>query len=238
MKKLIILFVAITSLLFASCSCVFSGIHPEGEYIAKTINAEPFENISYSAGMELIITQDSTTSVVLETYENIHDYIQVEVVDNTLKITKDFSVNFINPKIKIYVKTAKLEKITASAGTRLDMSAGWEGETLDIDISAGSSAIGNLMLKELSLNMSAGTRAEFEGRAEKFSLDATSGSSFKSYNMETSICDVNISSGALAYLNVSDYLSAEASSGASIRYKGNPQLKTKIHSGASIRNVD
>lgn len=238
MKKLILLFVAIVSLSLSSCSFGFMGIEPEGEYISKTIDKGPFENVSVSAGMELILTQDSTVSVRVETYENIHEYIIVDLIDNTLKFSTDFGISLHNPNVKVYVNTNNIKRISGSGGTRLNLTSGWNGESLDIHMSGGSSLFGIVNVKDLSLSMSGGTRSELEGTAENFSLNASGGSSCRNFGLATVNCDLSMSGGTSAHVKVSGHLKADGSGGSSVRYIGTPVVNTKLSGGASVSQTE
>ncbi len=217
---------------------MFNVLEPEGEYISKSYDVEPFENISISAGMELILTQDSTTSVKIDTYENFYKHINVEVIDNTLKLTKDIEVSFRNPKIKVYVNIAKLDEIEASSGSSINLSSGWTAEELEIDMSSGSFAEGTLELQKFSLSMSSGTEAKFSGKVHEFSIDASSGSNFKGFDLEAVNMETDVTSGSYAEVFATGFISVRASSGATVKYKGTNQLEIKTSSGASVNRVE
>ena len=238
MKKLLISFAAIAVTTLALTSCVFNAITPEGEYTSKDYNVEQFKNVSVSSGMELILTQDSTISVKVATYENIHEYINVEVVDSTLKFTKDLEVSFRNPEIKIYVNVAYLEEIKASSGSDLNLSSGWKADELEIEVSSGASAEGRLEVRELSLTMSSGSDAKFTGKADEFSIESSSGSNFKGFDLEAVNVETDLSSGSYAEVFATGFLKARASSGATVKYKGTNQLEVKTSSGASVNKVE
>ena len=238
MKKLLFSFMAIAVAALTLSSCVFNAVTPEGEYTSKSYELPTFENIYVSSGMELILTQDSTVSVKVETYENIHEYINVEVVDNTLRLSKDLEVSFRNAEIKVYVNIASLDEIEASSGSHLNLTAGWVAEELDIDMSSGSSAQGNIEIKEFSLKMSSGSDATFSGKAEKFTLGSSSGSTLNAFDLEAINCSADLSSGSYAEVFATGCLYAESSSGASIKYKGTSQIEVKTGSGGSVNRAE
>lgn len=238
MKKLLFSFMAIAVATLALSSCVFNAITPEGEYTSKSYELPTFENIYVSSGMELILTQDSTVSVKVETYENIHEYINVEVVDNTLRLSKDLEVSFRNAEIKVYVNIASLDEIEASSGSELNLTSGWKADELEIDMSSGSSAECTLEVQELSLSMSSGSDARFTGKAHEFSIEATSGSNFKGFDLEAVNVQTDLSSGSYAEVFATGFISARASSGATVKYKGTNQLEVKTSSGASVNRVE
>ena len=57
MKKRILPFIILFIAAFALSSCILNVVEPGGEYISKEYHVRSFENISVSAGMELLLTQ-------------------------------------------------------------------------------------------------------------------------------------------------------------------------------------
>ncbi len=160
MKKSIILLFVLAAIAFSLHSCVLSIIDPAGEYVSKDYNVGTFEKISVSAGIELILSQDTTTAVRVETYENIFDYLIVKKVNNTLILTKNVEVLFKNPRIKVYVNVANLDEIVASSGSEVNFSSVWVAEDLNIEMSSSCSGMGNLSLNNLFLKLSSGSSAK------------------------------------------------------------------------------
>jgi hypothetical protein len=234
MKKSMILFFVLAVTAFSLHSCVLNIVDPGGEYVSKDYNIGTFENISVSAGMELILTQDTSTSVRVETYENIFDYLIVKKVNNTLILTKNVEVLFKNPRIKVYVSVANLEEIVASSGSKLNFSSVWIAEDLNIEMYSGSSGVGNLSLNELTLKLSSGSSAKFTGLADDLSVVGSSGSSFRGLALSALDGSVRLSSGSFAEVNASETLYAEGSEVSVIRYKGTPEITVKTSSGASV----
>ena len=123
MKKQIFFFAAILSIAVSSCSYVgFVSVHPSGDYIAKKINIGDFDNVSVSSGFELILTQDSVSSLSIETYENLQNYIIVDIEGNTLKIYRENGINFSGrPDVKINLSRKNLNRISSSGGGRINI---------------------------------------------------------------------------------------------------------------------
>jgi len=240
MKKLI--FIISAALMFTVSSCDFPGfvsVHPTGEYITKQIQIGAFENVSVSGGLELVLTQDSVSSLNVKTYENIQKHIIVEVVGNTLRIYKEIGINFSSDAdVKINLSCKALAEIETSGGSRVDMNNGWNGEKLYLSISGGGSAIGKVSLKSLELSMSGGSRSEIEGTVEYLTINSSGGSRHNHFALEAKKCRADMSGGASAELNVSESLEVYGSGGTRVRYKGNPQIIEHLSGGSSIHKVE
>ncbi|MDP3437899.1 MAG: head GIN domain-containing protein [Bacteroidales bacterium] len=240
MKKSFLITIAVLIVAISSCSCLdFVSINPSGPYTAKKINVGSFENVSVSNGFELILTQDPNQELVIETYENIHDYIVVRVDGSTLKIYREGGIFFSgNSNVKIYLSCNHLEKITGSGGSRIYLENGWEGDQLKVSLSGGGRITGAVELNSLYLSMSGGSRSELEGSVGYFSINSSGGSVHKHYGLKAEECRASLSGGASAELFVSELLDVTGSGGTTVRYKGDPHINTKLSGGSSVRKVN
>ncbi len=240
MKKQIFIFATLLTCVVSSCSFFgFESVDPTGQYIAKKTHTKPFENVSVSGGFELIVTQDSLKDITIETYENIHSYIVVEVVNNTLKIHPEDGVNFTgDPNVKIHLSCNVLNKISSSGGGRISLDNGWTADELKVSLSGGGSVTGKVLLKSLDLDMSGGSESNVEGVAENLTISSSGGSVHKHFSLLVKKCHADMSGGASADLNVSDKLVVDASGGTSIRYKGNPVISSELSGGSEIEKVE
>lgn len=240
MKKSFLLTIAVLIVAISSCSCLdFVSINPSGPYTAKKINVGSFESVSVANGFELILTQDPNQELVIETFENIHDYIIVRVDGSTLKIYREGGIFFSgNSNVKIYLSCDYLEKITGSGGSRIYLENGWEGDQLKVSLSGGGRITGAVELNSLYLSMSGGSRSELEGSAGYFSINSSGGSVHKHYGLHAEECRASLSGGASAELFVIELLDVTGSGGTTVRYKGNPQVNTRLSGGSSVRKVN
>ncbi len=239
MKKTILLTFSVLIVAISSCSCLdLVSIRPSGAYIAKKIHVGNFENVSVSNGFELIITQDPHQELVIETYENVHDYIVVRVEGNTLKIYRDGGIFFTgNTNVKIYLSCNYLEKISGSGGSRIYLDNGWQGDALKITLSGGGRVEGEVNLNSLYLSMSGGSRSELDGNVDYLSITSSGGSVHRHYGLHANECYASLSGGASAELYVTEFLDVTGSGGTTVRYKGNPEVRTRLSGGSSVRKI-
>lgn len=224
----------------SSCSFLdYISVRPTGNYTSKAIQIGDFENVSVSSGFELILTQDSTKELSIETYENVHQHIIVEVEENTLKIHSENGINFItNPDVKIYLSCSNLNGISSSGGGRINLDKGWVGEELKISLSGGGRVFGNVQMNSLDLNMSGGSRSEIAGIAKNLRISSSGGSDHRHFSLEAQTCHADMSGGASAELNVSESLTVDGSGGTRVRYKGNPELTLRLSGGSSVKKAE
>ncbi|MEN6618440.1 MAG: head GIN domain-containing protein [Rikenellaceae bacterium] len=240
MKKYYFLIAVVLIIAVSSCSYMgYISVKPTGEYVTKKLQTGNFENVSVSSGFELILTQDSNRELSIETYENTHEYIIVEVEGNTLKIYRKNGINFTrNPNVKIYLSCNYLNKISSSGGGRINLNNGWSGDELKISLSGGSKVFGRVRLNSLFMSMSGGSKSELEGIVGYLTISSSGGSVHKHFSLEAQKCNAAMSGGASAELNVSESLKVAGSGGTKVRYKGNPQLSVKLSGGSSVKKAE
>jgi len=193
-------------------------------------NVSSFNGIKVSTGIDLYITMGTVEEVKIVAEDDIIDNLITEVKDGTLRIYMKQSNNWFNwnsgnQTRKAYVTVKELQKIDASSGSDIQSENMLKGENLEVKASSGSDVTLDIYYKSFSLDTSSGSDAKISGKTKNFKAEASSGSDINAQDLESSICRVSVSSGSDASVNVTDELYAKASSGADVRYYGNPQVK-------------
>ncbi len=188
-----------------------------------------FNGIKVSTGIDLYITMGSSEEVKIVANDEIIDNLITEVKDGTLHIYMKqnnwFNWNNGNKTMKAYVTVKELQKVDASSGSDVKSENTLKGEDLKVSASSGSDVELDIYYKNFSLDTSSGSDAKITGKTKNFEAEASSGSDINAKELESVICKVKVSSGSDAEVNVSEELYAHASSGADVRYYGNPQVK-------------
>ncbi|BDQ10993.1 head GIN domain-containing protein [Sediminibacterium sp. TEGAF015] len=197
----------------------------------KTVNephvekrsVKSFHAVEVSSGIKLILTQGDKEELAVAAGDPAYlEYIETTVKDGVLKITRNqdwqFWKQWKNWKVTVYLSFKDLNKINASSGALVS------GTNLDFD--------------KLTVRMSSGALAELSGKADDISVDASSGAMFKGYELSAKTCDAESSSGGSVQVQVSKEMIARASSGGSIRYKGEGNIRDiKVGSGGSVKRL-
>lgn len=219
--KSLLIFTLITVLGFGS---VLAGNHQKTEI--RTVNN--YKAIKVSTGIDLYLTMGATQEVKIVADDEIIDNIKTEVTDGTLHIymKKSNWFNWGGNKVrKAYVSVTELESLQASSGSDVKTENTLKGNSLAVKASSGSDVELDVYYKNFSVDTSSGSDAHLSGKTKTFKGEASSGSDIKALDLETKICTVKASSGSDISVTVTDELYAKASSGADIKYYGNPQIR-------------
>ncbi|HNU87581.1 MAG TPA: DUF2807 domain-containing protein [Ferruginibacter sp.] len=239
MKKLFLSLVCLLSLAaFAQDSKTIA----DPNATVRTLNGS-FTAISVSSGVDLYITQGNEESLAVSASdEKYMSRFKTEVVNGTLKIYYDNNgvswTNHDNRKLKAYVSFKTLQKLHGSAGSSVILKGGMTAEDLDMKFSSGSEFEGQVNAKQLTIDQNSGSEINITGKADKLVIEVSSGASFKGYDMTVDFCDAQASSGGDVKITINKELSAKATSGGGIRYKGAGLIRDiNINSGGIVKKA-
>ena len=238
MKKLFLSFICFFSLVaFAQDNKVIN----DANAVVRTLNGS-FSSISVSSGIDLYLTQGNEESAAVSAANAKQiDMIKTEVVNGTLKIyfdNKGESWKSDHKRLKAYVSFKTLEKLDVSSGSDVKVSGAINSDKLKLDVSSGSQFDGTINANELMADVSSGASIKITGKADKLTVGASSGSDFKGYDFTTDFCTAKSSSGSVINVTINKELSAKASSGGDIVYKGAALIRDiKTSGGGSVKKI-
>lgn len=233
-----IIVTSILSLLLFSCNFNMnwsSGVKGNGNVVmeTRTIN-ESFSKIKASEGLSVYLTQGGNESITVEADENLQELILTEVRDGVLKIHCKKQIGKASSK-KINVNFKDISAITSTSGSNLYSTNTISTETLALKSSSGSNMKVQVKTNNLTCDSSSGSNLKVSGETISLTAEASSGSNVKAGNLKAESSEVSASSGANLTINTSKALIAKASSGANVKYHGNPEMiDTDKSSGGSI----
>lgn len=230
---------AIVALFMTSCNLnvlLNEGLEGNGNVITQERKiSTDFNAIEVSRGLEVYLTQDTETRLVVEADENLHDIIITEVVNGVLEITSDDNIKSAKAK-RIILSTNNIDTIDTSSGAYLRSENTLKMETLVLESTSGSHIDLVVSVNSLRCEASSGAGQKLNGQTDNLIAEASSGSYIKASDLEAKTSRVSASSGANISVNTLNELTANASSGANIKYLGNPEKINKSNGvSGSIR---
>jgi hypothetical protein len=224
MKVLRLITVALAILGISACSQgqIRKTVHGNNNVVTKERNAEHFTGIKVSSGIDVYLTQGNNEKISVEADENLHEYILTEVRGGVLNVYTDANIRDAERK-SVHVTMKEINSIrTSSAG---DVYGETPVKTDRLELSASSA--GNIKLEvfaeEINADISSSGDITITGEAEKLDADLSSAGDLNAYELKVREADVSVSSAGDADINVSEKITARASSAGDINYKGNPK---------------
>lgn len=210
---------------------------------AERRNVSGFHGISTSNGIDLYITQGDEEAVAVSANKSEYrDLIRTEVENGILKIYyKSKSYGYTNgwggnKRLKAYVSVRKLESISASGGSSVVIEGPLTGDRMNILVSGGGNFKGNVTAPNMEVVASGGSDVDISGRTSNLSIHASGGSDLDAYELVSENCRASCTGGSDIKITVNNELSAVASGGSDIHYRGNGVVKKSSTSGGSSVN--
>ncbi len=212
----------------------------------QTRSVGDFSGISSATGIHVEITQGNENAVVVMASDDAYlDRMKTEVDNNgVLKIFMENKNrkgwnNKYHLKLFAYITYKGVDKLMASSGSSLYAINSVKASALKIDVSSGASLEATIQNTDCNLTLSSGAVTKLKGTSENIRIDASSGSNLKAVDLNVAVCTAIATSGADIKIAVHNKIFATASSGASIKYKGNPSIEKKsISSWGELKPID
>lgn len=235
--KTLIKLTSIALLLVTTTSCFMDGIKGDRNVVTERRDiSSDFMKIDANQGMEVHLTMSDQVSLTIEADENLHDLIITEVKDGVLHIYSKKNI-WSSKSRKVYVTALSINEIEVSSGAEVISENTIKSEDFKIRATSGSDVRLQLNVDNLSCSTTSGADARLRGTAKSFTAKSTSGSNIKAQELEAETCNAKVTSGADVYVNVTQSLQANATSGGDIKYIGNPKkVQKNSSSSGSIHN--
>lgn len=192
---------------FLSCDREKIRVTGSGNIISKTIDLSSFEAVKLTGTANVKLRTGSTIQAVVEDYENLIQYWDVEIIGNTLTISNTSGVVIQNSDAKIFI-TAPPDLIAIETTGTGDV-------VIESDL---------VHLREISQtgsgNISAS--ADFEVGQLEVNINGSGDLNFENVKSDSLYCVV-VGSGDIS-IQVADYLEAKLLGSGNVFYSGNPEL--------------
>lgn len=234
------------SLLLASLFALVSLAQEKIVYDAHAEKREvnSFHAIKVSHGIELLINQGNEEALAVSAEQKEYrDAVKTEVVDGELRIyIKQDLEKWWNQlrqkgkKVKVYVSFEMLNRFDGSSGAKTIIEGTFTTNSLSIDLSSGASLKGKLKGDKVDVDVSSGAATNIGGEVKNLKVSTSSGAHFYGYELAAYNCKANASSGGKIELSVNKEITASASSGGGINYKGEASsTNITMSSGGKVR---
>lgn len=202
---------------------------------SETRNVGTFRGIKAAEAIDVYLKKGDKELVRVEATGVKLSDVLTEVSGSYLKIHMDDG-SYRNKNVKVYVTYVALEKISVSSAANVFSDGTIKANNMDVSASSAGSVEISLEANTVSVDVSSAGDIVVEGKAKSLEVEASSAGDLDAYNFECESATANVSSAGSAKLAVTKEIDAHASSGGSIRYRGNPtRSNTNSSSGGSVK---
>ncbi len=199
-------------------------------------NLGTFKGVKAAEAINVYLKKGDKESVKVETTGTDLADVLTEITGSYLKIHMKNDVRFgRNRTVKVYVTYVSLDKIAASSASNIFSDGTITSDLMEIHASSAANVEISLTATDLKVSVSSAGEVTLEGKTKSFDAETSSAGVVNAYNLLAETAKASASSGGTIKLSVTNGLNAHASSGGSIRYRGNPlKTNTNASSGGSV----
>ena len=230
---------SIITLFMTSCNFDINlgpGVSGDGNVTVEERNiSNDFDKLKVSRGVEVELTQGNTVSLKVEADQNLQNVITTEVDNDNgvLRISTNENIKSSSAK-KVILTVKKLNDIETTSGAYVSSENTFDMDKLTIESTSGSHVDIDVITNRLKCESTSGAGIKISGRTDELNVSATSGSYVRAGDLKARTTRVSATSGANITVNTSKELTANATSGGSVKYSGNPE-KVNKNDGVSGR---
>lgn len=211
-----------------------TGVKGNGEVVTeKREITDDFTIVSAQEGLDVYLTQSKSFKIEVEADANVIDLIGTDIKDGKLRIHAKENIGRATKKV--YVSLPEVTGLRSSSGAHLTAEQTVKSDKLEIDASSGSILEVEVVAGDVEIDASSGANIDISGRANMLYVDGSSGANIDAKDLQSKTCDADASSGSNVSVNVSDRLTADATSGGNIAYAGDPTVKKNKSVSGSVR---
>ena len=220
---------------FWALIAVFFSFFPALAQETDTRQVGSFSGVKAAEGIDVFLKKGDKELVKVEVTGTDAANIITEVSGDYLKIhMRDGRYRSVDAKV--YVTYVRLDKLSASSAGSIFSDGSIQARSMNISASSAGSIEITLDAQTAEVSSSSAGDVELKGKVREISVDASSAGEIDAYDLEAGQVSAEASSGGSVKVNVTETLEARASSGGSIRYRGNPdRSNTNSSSGGSVK---
>lgn len=196
---------------------------------------EAFTGVKAAEGVDVFLTKGDKERVKVEVTGTDPSNVITEISGSYLKVhMKDGRYRSVDAKV--YVTYVNLDKLSASSAGSIFSEGTIKTRSMDISASSAGSVEISIEANSIEVSSSSAGDVELKGKATRINIDASSAGEIDAYDLQAEEVDARASSAGSVKIHAKESLHAHASSGGSIRYRGNPdRSNTNSSSGGSVK---
>lgn len=199
-------------------------------------NVGSFTGIKVSEGIDVYVKKGNREGARVETSGTQLSNVITEVSGSYLKIHLRSGNIRGKVNVRVYVTYTKLDKLYASSAGNIFGDGVLRTDGLVLQCSSAGNIEIEVDARSIEASASSAGQIELRGQTKAFEGDVSSAGQIDAYELDSNEADVRASSAGQIKLSVDSRLRADASSGGSIRFRGNPSRSmTNSSSGGSVK---
>lgn len=204
----------------------------------ETRNLQAFSGVKAAEGIDVFVKKGEKESAKIEVEGTDPSNVVTEVSGSYLKVHMRDG-RFRSVKAKVYVTYVSLDKLSASSAGSIFSDGTINAKSIEISaVSAGSIEV-TIDAQSAKVSSSSAGDVELRGNVRNMTADVSTAGEIDAYDLNAEQVQAEASTAGSIKVSVDNSLDAHASTGGSIRYRGNPERSiTNSSTGGSVKKSD
>ncbi len=208
-------------LFLSSCSNYFKIKRGNGEIDTNEYFFESFEKINIGGNYKVKLQHSENPKILIETDENLLEYLTVEVHDDELVINSYYNLK-PTESVNIEIYYSDLNKITSTGASSIEHHTELKSDDLEISLSGAGAIEMMLDVDELELSLSGAGLIDLEGYAYSQIIHLSGAGALEAEKLESRYTEIHISGVGNAKVNARKELNATITGMGNVEYYGDP----------------
>ena len=238
MVKMRLQMVLMIGLMFVMSACNTRSVKGSGDIVTETKPVSNFDHIVLSGSGEVIVTQNGSESLTIETDDNVMKYIKVELEDGTLKLGFVEGNYSISPSRLVFkVNVDNLTGLAVSGSGNIETHI-LETDALDVNVSgSGYVQINNLSATDITANLSGSGEIFLTGNVVTQDLNISGSGKYFSGDVCSKSVSVKVIDSGNVTVCALETLNSIISGSGSVNYFGQPSIDSTTSGSGSLNNL-
>lgn len=204
----------------------------------ETRKFDYFDAVSVSGDVNVRLVKSDSPSAEITTEGMDEDDVTIYIKNETLRIQLIEGWFDDAEEVDITVYYEQLRYIKATAGARVEADEVLQGEQFKLRAASGALLAAEVDVQSLEVSVSEGAELTVKGQAEKQEANVSTGGQYHGLDLNCQETTVTVHTGGEAFVVANERLDANAHTGGSIHYKGDPAYKsTRSLISGGIRSI-
>jgi len=235
-RNVLLFVLVLVTLIATGCQSTVTG---SGDVVEETREVSGFTGVALAGIGELIIELGDEEALRIEAEDNLLEYIETEVKNETLEIRIQRGIN-LNPTkpVRFYLTVKSLEEIALSGSGDIQ-APDLVASQFSVAISgSGYVTMGTLDADALTVDISgSGTLEIAGGQVGKQNITAAGSGEYHAGDLRSETVDIKISGSGDATVWATESLDVRLSGSGSVSYYGHPQTSISSSGSGMIKSL-
>lgn len=234
------LYFALFAVLLIHTSCQMVGgkrVRGNGNITKQTHSIQSFKNLDISGSIEVWLTQDSVSSLVIETDDNLRPFIEIRQDGDHLSIdTRNGYSLQPTHKIIAHVSCAAFSGVRASGACEIiGKNKVGQGQPINFELTGACEVTMDIRAEKVTIEASGASNIKLSGEARDQDIDASGACEIRNFGLLTENTKIEMTGAGDAEVFASLTLKARTSGASDIRYKGEAVVSKEISGAGSVK---